>query len=125
MKKATLKAKNLKKIKTPQSEKYWLDSLVPLSVRLWLDECLRPLYPGSEDYYWTIDTKTGLVDVTGSFNCAGQGLSDLKGVKFGLVLGYFNCSHNNLKQSTEGLPLATIGRFYSHNNSEKIKKPRN
>jgi hypothetical protein len=103
MKKATLKAKNLKKIKTPQSEKYWLDSLVPLSVRLWLDECLRPLYPGSDDYYWTIDTKTGLVDVTGSFNCAGQGLSDLKGVKFGLVLGYFNCSHNNLKQSTEGL----------------------
>ena len=68
----TLKAKNLKKIRTPQSEKYWLDSLVPLSVRLWLDECLRPLYPGDDNYYWTIDTKTGLIVVS---TISGQSFS--------------------------------------------------
>jgi hypothetical protein len=66
----------------------------------WLDKCTTINgIKGS----WTLNPKTGLVDVDGRFNCSKQGLSDFKGVKFGSVGKYFSCSENQLT-SLEGAP---------------------
>ena len=45
---------------------------------------------------WTLNEKTGLVDIRGDFNCYHKRLTDFKGVKFGVVTGGFYCSHNSL-----------------------------
>jgi hypothetical protein len=70
----------------------------------WLDKCTRGR--GT----WSLNAE-GLVDVEGSFDCSSQGLSDLKGVRFGKVSGDFSCSWNNLT-SLVGAPGKVGGDFY-------------
>ena len=64
---------------------------------------------------WTLNEKTGLVDIEGDFNCSCKGLTDFKGVKFGWVTGSFSCDYNNLT-SLEGAPQEVGGSFRCHNN---------
>jgi hypothetical protein len=61
----------------------------------WLDECTS----GS----WTLNPQTGLVDVNGDLYCDHQSLPDFKGVRFGVVVGDFDCSNNQLT-SLKGAP---------------------
>ena len=68
--------------------------LTPGQIR-WLNKCTYSK--------WTLDKKTGLVDVGGDFDCCDQGLTDFKGVRFGNVGGNFFCSNNSLT-SLEGAP---------------------
>ena len=68
----------------------------------WLNECT--------DGTWTLNPQTGLVDVSGNFNCSGRNLVDFKGVRFGAVTGDFNCSLNQLT-SLEGAPQEVGGNF--------------
>ena len=102
--------------------------LTPEQVQ-WLDKCASEV--------WELNPQTGLVDVKGRFSCSGQGLSDFKGVKFGVVWRNFNCSENrltsldgapqsvdvdfhcdhNLLTSLVGAPQDVDGGFYCHNNS--------
>jgi hypothetical protein len=65
---------------------------------------------------WTLNEKTGLVDIEGSFNCFGKRLTDFKGVKFGVVTGHFDCDNNSLT-SLEGAPKKVGGYFSCDNNS--------
>ncbi len=75
----------------------------------WLDMCT---HISSE---WEFNEETGLVDVDGNFNCTMQGLTDLKGVRFGNVSGSFDCSNNRIA-SLEGAPQEVGGGFdCSHN----------
>ena len=64
---------------------------------------------------WTLNEKTGLVDIEGHFNCSGKGLSDFKGVRFGVVTGSFDC-HNNKLTSLVGAPQEVGKDFYCDNN---------
>ena len=64
---------------------------------------------------WTLNEKTGLVDIDGSFVCSCKNLSDFKGVRFGVVGWDFDCCHNNLT-SLEGAPQEVGGDFICHNN---------
>ena len=73
----------------------------------WLDKCVA----GS----WKINRQTGLVDVVGDFYCSGQGLEDLKGVKFGKVSREFNCEYNQLT-TLEGAPQKVGYSFNCNNN---------
>ena len=62
---------------------------------------------------WTLNEKTGLVDIEGDFSCYhvyGEGLTDFIGVKFGVVTGRFDCQSNNLT-SLEGAPQEVGGDF--------------
>ena len=68
----------------------------------WLDGCATG---------WRLNPSTGLIDVDGDFNCAGQDLKDFKGVRFGHVKGDFSCDDNQLT-SLEGAPL-TVGLSFS------------
>ncbi len=78
----------------------------------WLNECTSKSWTRGG---WTLNPQTGLVDVGGSFDCCTQGLSDFKGVRFGVVTGDFYCSGNKLT-SLEGAPLKVGGLFEcSHN----------
>jgi hypothetical protein len=64
---------------------------------------------------WEFNEETGLVDIDGNFNCTRQGLTDLKGVRFGNVSGSFDCSNNRIT-SLEGAPKEVGGGFdCSHN----------
>ena len=69
----------------------------------WLDKCTMGK--------WTLNRQTGLVDVNGSFDCHYQGLTDFKGVRFGVVTGSFYCHHNRIT-SLEGAPQRVGGGFY-------------
>jgi hypothetical protein len=73
----------------------------------WLDKCT-----GGN---WTLNPQTGLVDVDGDFDCHYQGLTDFKGVRFGVVTGSFNCSVNKLT-SLEGAPQEVGGDFECSSN---------
>ena len=73
----------------------------------WLDKCTI----GS----WTLNPQTGLVDVSGSFNCDGQNLTDFKGVRFGVVTWDFHCTRNKLT-SLKGAPSRVDGGFHCGNN---------
>ncbi len=64
---------------------------------------------------WTINKKTGLVDIEGNFDCAKKKLKDFKGVRFGVVTGDFNCDDNKLT-SLEGAPQEVGGSFYCYEN---------
>jgi hypothetical protein len=78
----------------------------------WLNECTSKSWTRGS---WTLNPQTGLVDVGGSFDCCTQGLSDFKGVRFGVVAGDFYCSGNKLT-SLKGAPLKVGGLFEcSHN----------
>jgi hypothetical protein len=59
---------------------------------------------------WKMNHKTGLVDVSGDFNCSKRGLTDFKGIRFGKVDGYFDCSSNELT-SLEGAPQKVENNF--------------
>ena len=73
----------------------------------WLDKCAAGR--------WKLNPQTGLVDINGDFNCNRQGLTDLKGVRFGKVSGDFYCYENQLT-SLVGAPQ-TVGRdFYCYEN---------
>ena len=74
----------------------------------WLDKCASGT--------WQLNPKTGLVDVRGGFDCEDQGLSDFKGVRFGVVDGYFYCAHNQLT-SLEGAPQEVDRDFLCNDNS--------
>ena len=74
----------------------------------WLDKCTKGR--------WTLNSKTGLVDVEGSFDCRGQRLKGFKGVKFGVVNRYFWCENNRLT-SLVGAPQEVGGSFDCSNNS--------
>ena len=65
---------------------------------------------------WTLNPSTGLVDVEGDFDCSEKQLEDFKGVRFGKVSGYFDCSWNKLT-SLEGAPKKVGGDFICLNNS--------
>ncbi len=69
----------------------------------WLDKCTGGT--------WKINPRTGLVDVSGVFDCDRQGLTDFKGVRFGSVSGLFDCSDNELT-SLEGAPQSVGWGFY-------------
>ncbi len=73
----------------------------------WLNECT--------DGTWTLNPQTGLVDVSGDFNCSRRDLTDFKGVRFGGVTGNFYFDNNNLT-SLEGAPQEVLGFFYCNNN---------
>jgi hypothetical protein len=73
----------------------------------WLDKCVY----GS----WKLNTSTGLVDVDGNFNCNEQGLTDLKGVRFGEVSEDFDCEDNRLT-SLDGAPQEVKGSFNCNSN---------
>jgi len=65
---------------------------------------------------WTLNEKTGLVDIEGSFNCSDEKLTNFKGVRFGAVTGSFYCSRNKLT-SLEGAPQKVGGNFSCNHNS--------
>ena len=73
----------------------------------WLDECAAGR--------WKLNPQTGFVDVNGDFDCSGQRLTDLKGVRFGKVSGNFDCDNNQLT-TLEGSPQSVGGGFYCENN---------
>ncbi len=74
----------------------------------WLDKCT--------DGTWTLNPQTGLVDVSGDFNCSRRDLTDFKGVRFGGVTGNFKCTNNQLT-SLEGAPQSVRGDFWCSNNN--------
>ena len=74
----------------------------------WLNKCC--------DSTWTLNPKTGLVDVFSDFDCSDQGRRDFKGVKFGVVDGNFDCDKNRLT-SLKGAPLKVGGNFYCSYNA--------
>jgi hypothetical protein len=63
---------------------------------------------------WKLNSE-GLVDVQGNVNCSKMGISDFKGIKFGRVSGYFDCSNNNL-ESLEGCPKEVVYGFLCYKN---------
>ncbi len=73
----------------------------------WLDQCT--------DGTWQLNSRTGLVYVNGSFDSGEQGLSDLRGVRFGKVEGNFDCENNQLT-TLEGAPQKVEGDFSCSNN---------
>ena len=84
----------------------------------WLNKCTKGK--------WTLNPKTGLVDVEGNFDCSDLDLTDFKGVRFGVVSVIFDCSHNRLT-SLEGSPQeAGRGFDCSRNSLTSLKgAPRN
>ena len=72
----------------------------------WLNECTRRTWST-----WKLNPQTGEVDVKGDFNCSEQGLSDFKGVRFGVVKGDFDCG-SNLLTSLVGAPQKVEGDFW-------------
>jgi hypothetical protein len=64
---------------------------------------------------WKYNQDTGLVDVSGSFNCSGKGLKDFLGIRFGKVSRNFDCYRNQLT-TLEGSPSRVGGGFYCSNN---------
>ncbi len=73
----------------------------------WLHLCTRGK--------WGFSPKTGLIDVDGNFDCSRQGLVDFKGVRFGVVTGYFNADNNNIT-SLDGSPREIWSHLYFSNN---------
>jgi len=70
---------------------------------------------------WTLNKKTGLVDIEGDFNCSDKKLTGFKGVRFGVVTGSFYCYDNNLT-SLEGAPQK-VGWYFdcSHNSLTSLE----
>jgi hypothetical protein len=71
---------------------------------------------GSTRGDWKYNQDTGLVDVSGSFNCSGKGLKDFLGIRFGKVSVYFNCGDNQLT-TLEGSP-SRVGRSFDCSNNQ-------
>ena len=96
----------MKNLKTYRQLFESVGELTPEQIK-WLDECTEGT--------WKINPQTGLVDVKGHFNCSEQGLTDFKGVRFGVVSGDFYCYGNRLT-TLEGAPQEIGGYFYCENN---------
>jgi len=60
---------------------------------------------------WSVNPQTGLVDIAGDFWMSKRNLVDFKGVRFGKVSGFFNCSDNSLT-SLAGAPQS-VGNFFN------------
>jgi hypothetical protein len=102
-----------------------------------LDDCTMSRYKARKhwlsdktgNYYkgvWTLNKETGLVDIEGNFdsyeciryNSYGTSCGireaikskDFKGIKFGVVTGYFYCSNMGL-ESLEGAPIKVLEDF--------------
>ena len=73
----------------------------------WLDKCAAGR--------WKLNRQTGFVDVVRGFDCSDQGLTDLKGVKFGKVGGNFVCINNRLT-TLVGAPQSVGEGFWCYNN---------
>ena len=86
-----------------------------LEVIYFLNKCTKVDVSMRYKGVWSIDKKTGLVDIDGDFICKNEGLKDLKGVRFGVVTGGFDCSGNQLT-SLEGAPQEVGGSFDCSNN---------
>jgi hypothetical protein len=71
---------------------------------------------GSTRGDWKYNQDTGLVDVSGSFNCSGKGLKDFLGIRFGKISVYFNCGDNQLT-TLEGSP-SRVGRSFDCSNNQ-------
>jgi hypothetical protein len=65
---------------------------------------------------WSINSE-GLVDVNGDVKLYNSGLNKIP-IKFGKIIGYFDCSNNELK-SLEGSPHTVVGDFDCSNNELK------
>ena len=78
----------------------------------WLNKCTTGTF---SEGTWKLNPQTGLVDVDGSFNCSRQGLSDFKGVRFGVVKRGFWCHYNHLT-SLVGAPREVGGYFSCDDN---------
>ena len=79
----------------------------------WLNVCTKGT--------WQFNPQTGLVDVSGHFDCSWERLDSLKGVQFGHVSGSFWCSYNNLT-SLVGAPQSVGGDFKCfYNNLTSLK----
>ena len=61
--------------------------------------------------YWEFDPGTGLVNIKGDFDCSWGGLTDFKGVRFGVIEGSFYCQNNKLT-SLEGAPKE-VGKYFN------------
>ena len=94
--------KNLKTYKMFESSV----ALTPEQVE-WRDECTEGT--------WQLNPRTGLVDVDGDFDCIEQGLSDFKGVRFGVIKRDFECRSNQLT-TLEGAPREVRGGFNCSDN---------
>ena len=81
----------------------------------WLNECSSTEGLIGSARLWKLNPQTGLVDVDGSFNCGGEGLTDFKGVRFGVVKRDFFCDENQLT-SLEGAPQSVGGSFHCNLN---------
>ena len=73
----------------------------------WLNKCTTGT--------WKLNSQTGLVDVDEGFSCYEQGLSDFKGVRFGVVERGFRC-YNNRLTSLVGAPREVKGIFRCEDN---------
>jgi hypothetical protein len=98
--------KTMQRIKTFRTFESVTGGLTP-EQESWLDKCTSGT--------WSLNAE-GLVDVNGNFSCYKQGLSDLKGVRFGKVKGDFKCSVNKLT-SLEGAPGEVSGYFDCSDNN--------
>jgi len=65
---------------------------------------------------WTLNEK-GEVDVDGNVNISSMNLTEIP-VKFGIVEGYFRCSHNKLT-TLKNCPTSVGGSFYCEGNNLK------
>jgi len=65
---------------------------------------------------WSVNPQTGLIDIAGDFWMPKRNLVDFKGVKFGKVSGFFNCSDNSLT-SLVGAPQSVDKFFNCSDNS--------
>jgi hypothetical protein len=72
----------------------------------WLYDCVSGT--------WSVNPKTGLVDIEGDFNYESN-VPNFNGVRFGDIGGDFRCSHSSLT-SLEGAPQSVSGNFYCSNN---------
>jgi len=81
----------------------------------WLNKCIKEGTYRSTPGTWTLNPKTGLVDVDGGFNCSYQRLKGFKEVKFGKVTGSFWCNNNQLT-SLVGAPQEVGDHFLCEDN---------
>ena len=65
--------------------------------------------------YWEFDPDTGLVNIKGDFDCSWGGLTDFKGVRFGVIEGSFYCQNNKLT-SLDGAPIKVKRNFNCSDN---------
>ena len=96
----------MRHIKTYQIFEGSAPALTPEQID-WLDKCTKGTY--------RFNPKTGLVDVDGEFYCQDQNLTDFKGVRFGEVSKFFDCSRNSLT-SLDGAPQKVGGGFRCYSN---------